>query len=286
MEGKTVRPLGRETDKAFALLGALDEGQKKQAILGFQMRDLVLGPGRDGQTIRPEGIKGSALTDRQREMLLDLAREWTGIASDAVANAKMAELEKHLDETWFAWSGPTDEGTPAYFRIQGPTVFIEYAPQRLGGDGTITPDEAAAYSESLKRDLTLRLDGRDVELKLTTCNCPAPAELRSGSGIIRVEFAATPGPLAAGAHRLTLENRHLLPVSVYLFNAAQPKSSSVRITRQTRNENQSEGEIEFTIRPAADSSTDVGIVASLAALLVAVFAGVWRARKSSAPSTG
>jgi Protein of unknown function (DUF3500) len=135
-EGKTVRPLGREVDKAFALISSLDEAQRKQAILGFQMRDLVLGPGRDGQTIQPEGIKGSALTEKQDAMLLDLASEWTGIMHEAVAKAKMDELKKNIAETWFAWSGPTEKGSAAYFRIQGPTVIIEYAPQQMGGDPT------------------------------------------------------------------------------------------------------------------------------------------------------
>src|SRR5260370_29837654 len=94
LEGKTARPLGRESDKAFALMSSLDEAQRKQAILGFQMRDLVLGPGRDGQTIQPEGIEGSALNDKQREMLLDLASEWIGIMPEAVAKTKMDELQK------------------------------------------------------------------------------------------------------------------------------------------------------------------------------------------------
>jgi hypothetical protein len=136
VEGKTIRPLGRETDKAFTLLSSLDEGQRKQAILGFEMHDLVLGPGRDGQMIQPEGIKGSALTEKQRGMLLDLASEWTGLMHEAAAKAKMEEIQKNIAETWFAWSGPTEKGGAAYFRIQGPTVFIEYAPQRLGGDPT------------------------------------------------------------------------------------------------------------------------------------------------------
>ena len=136
LEGKTVRPLGRETDKAFALLSSLNEAQRKQAILDFQMRDLVLGPGRDGQTIQPEGIKGSALTEKQRQMLLDLAGEWTGILHETVAKAKMEEMRNSIAETWFAWSGPTEKGSAAYFRIQGPTVIIEYAPQRLGGEAT------------------------------------------------------------------------------------------------------------------------------------------------------
>jgi hypothetical protein len=136
LEGKTVRPLGRETDKAFALVTSLDEAQRKQAVLGVQMRDLVLGPGRDGQTIQPEGVKGSALTDKQREMLLDLAGEWTGILPEAAARAKQEELKHNVGETWFAWAGPTDKAGLGYFRIQGPTVVIEYAPQRLGGDVT------------------------------------------------------------------------------------------------------------------------------------------------------
>ena len=134
LEGKTVRPLGREADKAFALFSSLDQAQRKQAVLGFQIRDLVLGPGRDGQMIQPEGIKGSALTAKQREMLLDLASEWTGIMQEAAAKAKMDEMKKNVAETWFAWSGPAEKGSAAYFRIQGPTVIIEYAPQRMGGD--------------------------------------------------------------------------------------------------------------------------------------------------------
>jgi hypothetical protein len=131
LEGRTVRPLGREADLGLALLDSLNAKQREQAILGFQVRDLVLGPGRDGQTIQPEGIKGSELTARQRELLLDLAGEWTGIGHGQWASAKRAQLEANVADTWFAWSGPTEKGKAAYFRIQGPTVHIEYAPQGM-----------------------------------------------------------------------------------------------------------------------------------------------------------
>ena len=137
MEGKTVRPLGQENDKAFALMHALNEAQQKQALLGYQMRDLALPPGQDGKMIQPEGIRASALTAPQQEMLLDLASEWTGIVHESAAKAKLAEIKKNLAETWFAWSGPTENGSAVYFRIQGPTVFIEYAPQKMGGDATM-----------------------------------------------------------------------------------------------------------------------------------------------------
>jgi hypothetical protein len=136
VDGKTIRPLGRENDRAFELINALDEAQRKQAILASQMRDLALGPGQDGRTIQPEGISASALNPKQQTMLMDLVLEWVGIINDGAAAAKMAEVRQNLAETWFAWSGPTENGRPAYFRIQGPTVIIEYAPQGTFGDAT------------------------------------------------------------------------------------------------------------------------------------------------------
>ena len=138
INGKTVRPLGRENDKAFALLNALDETQQKQAILDHRVADLVLGPGQDGKTIQPEGLKASAMNEQQRALLLDLISEWTGIVHESAATGRMAEIQADLDETWFAWSGPTTvkaggNGT-SYYRIQGPRLVIEYAPQTQGGD--------------------------------------------------------------------------------------------------------------------------------------------------------
>ena len=136
--GKTVRPLGQESDKALALLNALDDTQRKQAILSYRLADLVLGPGQDGKTIVPEGLKASVMNDGQRAMLLDLISEWSGIIHESAATARMSELKADINETWFAWSGPTTaaagKNIAAYYRIQGPHVVIEYAPQRLGGD--------------------------------------------------------------------------------------------------------------------------------------------------------
>jgi Protein of unknown function (DUF3500) len=136
--GKTVRPLGQESDKALALLNSFDETQRKQAILSYKLADLVLGPGHDGKTIQPEGLKATAMNDRQREMLLDLISEWAGIIHENAAATRMAQMKVDVNETWFAWSGPTtaDPGKniTAYYRIQGPHLVIEYAPQRLGGD--------------------------------------------------------------------------------------------------------------------------------------------------------
>jgi Protein of unknown function (DUF3500) len=130
LNGQTIRPLGNENDKGFALINTLDENQKKQAILTYDVRDLVLGPGNDGKVIQPEGMLASAMNANQQAMLLDIVHEWVGILNDAAATAKMAEIKANLPKTYFAWSGSTTNGGLAYYRVQGPTVIIEYAPQQ------------------------------------------------------------------------------------------------------------------------------------------------------------
>ena len=132
LEGRMVRPLGHENDKAFALVNALTDEQKKQAVLGFEVRNLVLGPGADGKMIAPEGVRAATFSAAQRTMLVDLTREWVEIIGDTAAAARMKEIQAGLGETYFAWAGATTNGKGAYFRIHGPTVFIEYAPQGSG----------------------------------------------------------------------------------------------------------------------------------------------------------
>lgn len=132
--GKEVRPLGVENDTAFKLVNALDEGQRAKAVIGTRARqELLLGPGRDDRKIDPQGIKGSALSAEQQSLLLDVIAAWVTIVEPEAASARLAEIRSTLGDTYFAWSGPTTKGSAAYFRIQGPTVVVEYAPQRGTG---------------------------------------------------------------------------------------------------------------------------------------------------------
>ena len=118
-------------------------------------------------------------------------------------------------------------------------------------DGLIAESEGATYSELLRRDLTLRLDRGGIELELVAATFPTTAELAAGTGIIQLVFAAGALPLAAGPHVLAFENRHFPGVGVYLFNAALPRSPSIEIARQKRNDDQSVGEIEFMLTDAS-----------------------------------
>lgn len=115
------------------------------------------------------------------------------------------------------------------------------------GNGAVSDKEAADYAEALRQNLAARLDEQKVELKLTHAKFPAPPELRSGTASIELDYTLSVDLLAAGAHKLSLANQHLSGVSVYLLNAALPKSSKIKIKRQLRSEYQRTGEIDFEV---------------------------------------
>jgi len=97
-------------------------------------QELVLGPGQDSKKHpAPEGVKGSALTDKQKGMLMDVIAAWVEIVEPNTAKVRLDEIKEKIGDTYFAWKGPTENGSAAYFRVQGPTVWIEYAPQGVTG---------------------------------------------------------------------------------------------------------------------------------------------------------
>lgn len=134
---RAVRPLGDEYDLSFALLNSMTTAQRSAAVLGGSSIDLVLGPGKDGVTVLPEGIKAADLTAAQRAILLDLIGKYVNLIHDDASATKMASIRANIADstaaTYFSWRGPTTVGSAAYFRVQAPNLFIEYSPQNLGG---------------------------------------------------------------------------------------------------------------------------------------------------------
>ena len=134
-DGKEFHVMGGETSRAVSLMQALTADQQKKATITSVMGDYILGPGHDGEVVQPEGLKASEMTTQQKKILLDLTSRWVNVINDPAAKAKMSEVQKNIGLTYFAWSGTPDAGEKAYFRVQGPTVWIEYAPQNSGFGG-------------------------------------------------------------------------------------------------------------------------------------------------------
>ncbi len=137
-EGNEIKPLGSIESDAFALIGSLDDAQTSTAVLGDTLIDLVLGPGEDGKTIENQGIAGADLTDEQQALLVSLMSHYGGLVDEEDAAARLAQLEAEIDETYFAWYGPTDAADTSgiYFRVTGPSIVIEYSGQQMGGAAT------------------------------------------------------------------------------------------------------------------------------------------------------
>lgn len=74
----------------------------------------------------------------QRELLMHLMRAYLEDLPAPFAAARLKAIRDEFDELVFAWNGPVDgsQGTPAdvSYRVQGPTVLVEYACQNLGGN--------------------------------------------------------------------------------------------------------------------------------------------------------
>lgn len=136
--GQMVRVLGAERDKAFALMKELDERQREQVAIKVGVGDLTLWP-EDGFPLpATDRLKASGMSMKQREKLLALITEWAGMLDPAYTEKFLARVKEAIPETWIVWAGALTPrgagGGAAYFRIHGPNVYIEYAPQPLLGD--------------------------------------------------------------------------------------------------------------------------------------------------------
>ena len=250
VDGRTIRPLGDENDKAFALVNALDADQQKQAILGYEVRNLVLGPGTDGKTIAPEGVRASTFTPAQRAMLVDLVREWVDILGDEAAAAKMKEIQAGLAETYFAWAGPTTNGKGAYFRIQGPTVFIEYAPQGPADTNTDhihtiyrdpTNDYAAKAAAPMRKvvvaGIVFALTMPRSRPRIAWTNISRPRGCRSRAIGSRWKLDLTPGVNIASAIVALLDrdgDDTISPIEAGAYGQARPGGSRAGARRPPR----------------------------------------------------
>jgi hypothetical protein len=135
-EGKKVYITREEVDAAQALLASLTPAQKKVAVISDQSIQLLLGPGEFGTSVAPEGVRGADLSPAQKALLLALIQVRVGQFNARDAQAKMAAVRGDIDRLSFGWWGPQNQPGAAYFRVTGPELVMEYAPQHMGNDPT------------------------------------------------------------------------------------------------------------------------------------------------------
>ncbi len=122
-----VRVFGPEEERGLTMIRSLDAAQQAEAIIAAEPIRQVLTPAFTDNYVLPyEGIAASALTAAQQDTLRALIREYVGNMDDGHAAIRMQEIERYLDQTYFAWMGGTGDDSVFYYRVHSPVVLIEF----------------------------------------------------------------------------------------------------------------------------------------------------------------
>ncbi|GAA2576213.1 hypothetical protein GCM10010435_60390 [Winogradskya consettensis] len=127
LDGKTVRPLGEESDTVFPLVKSLTADQQTAAQLSGKFNDLVMGPSTDTGYPKQEGLSYTKLTAAQQTQVKNLIKDYVSDAATAISDPILNLYTSQLDQTTISYSGTvTADSDNGYFRIDGPRVWIEW----------------------------------------------------------------------------------------------------------------------------------------------------------------
>lgn len=125
---KGLRTLAGEDDLAWDLVRALDEQQRKIAIVSATAYpEILTGPSRraalQGQ---PSGLDASRMTSSQFDALMALVEEYVRNVPGELADRRRAQINKAGKSVHFAWAGGINPGNGRYYRVQTPEFLIEF----------------------------------------------------------------------------------------------------------------------------------------------------------------
>lgn len=123
-----LRALKREEDIARDLVMAMTEEQRKVAIVNpAAPREITTSNVRKVMIAgAPQGIKYSALTAAQKEILDALVAEYATNFPPMIADYRMDQYRKTQNELYFAWLGGVNKGEGHYYMLRTPAFLIEY----------------------------------------------------------------------------------------------------------------------------------------------------------------
>lgn len=127
---KDENVLKDETDKGFDMLHALSPEELKKAIIDTAApNEIFTAASRTAMIANPSGIRYSELSPANQQKMLQLLSLYIHRYTKLFADNMLKQIQTAgLDKLWFSWAGYTEHvlGRPYYYRIQGPTIIIEY----------------------------------------------------------------------------------------------------------------------------------------------------------------
>lgn len=129
-----------EEHDGLALMQSLTPEQQAQATLFREMEDPLMPPERfnfadqrhlggafqDNRIIPYEGICVAQFNAEQRQKLMTTVGRFLDLLPDGPRQARLALIERYLDETWWCWIGGCGDDDVFYYRIQSPVVMLEF----------------------------------------------------------------------------------------------------------------------------------------------------------------
>ncbi len=153
---KGLRALGEEHDAGWALLDALGDAQRKEAV--FEARtygDIVTGNKDTVEPLGAAGIAAAKLDEKQRALLWKLIEVYAGNFEPGLAQARLARAKQGgIEAMRFGWAGSTVRGKPHYYRVQGAQFLIEYDASQNDGNHihTVWRDFSGDFGRDLLRE--------------------------------------------------------------------------------------------------------------------------------------
>ena len=117
-----------EQNRGLQMVRALTPAQRSQAVLQTSKtgNNILTQAFSDNVVLDYAGVRVSSFSAAQKKMLLDLIGLYVGNLRDGHARVHLADVEKRLDETFFAWIGGTEDNSVYYYRIHSPVILIEF----------------------------------------------------------------------------------------------------------------------------------------------------------------
>jgi len=126
-----VRVFKADEDRGLALIRALSETQRSKTIIRPETSGEDFATAfRDNLVLDYAGIRYEELSNTQHDLLLQLAEYHVGRMRDGHAEIKLAEVKRHLKDTYFCWMGGIDDDSTFYYRVQSPVIIVEFDHQR------------------------------------------------------------------------------------------------------------------------------------------------------------
>lgn len=123
-----LRILSAEEDFARQLLDNLNNNQKKKTIITTTApRDIITKAAPKIEFEATEGLAAESMTTDQRNILMNLVGTYIDRLPDPLAAIEIRKLRHGgVNDIHFALAGRTERGEGHYYRIHGPSFFVEY----------------------------------------------------------------------------------------------------------------------------------------------------------------